>query len=82
MTEEPTGGDATVETVEQLVADLLGLEDDVRARQHSVSHLDGRWKRSGRTDLMPGRHYAIALTAMEEARLRLQEAGRLEHAQR
>lgn len=68
----------TVESAEQLMADLLGLEEDVRARQHAMGHQDQRLKRSGRTDLMPGRHYAIALTALEEARLRIGEAARLE----
>lgn len=66
-------------TVRELLDDCAALEDDVRARQQMAGReLDARHKRTGRTDLMPGRHYAIALTALEEARLRIQEAGRLE----
>lgn len=70
--------DDDVLTPEELQRDLLDFEADVRARQQSISHLDAQFKSDGRTDLMPGRHYAIALTALEEARLRIGEAGRLE----
>jgi hypothetical protein len=56
---------------------LLASEADIRALQHAQSHLDARWKKSGRTDLMPGRHLAIALTEIESARLRVGEAARL-----
>jgi hypothetical protein len=64
-------------TWDGLVEDLAASETDIRAMQHSVSHIDTRFKKAGRTDLMPGRHMAVALTALEEARLRVQEAERL-----
>jgi hypothetical protein len=64
-------------TWDGLVEDLAASETDIRAMQHSVSHIDARFKKGGRTDLMPGRHMAVALTALEEARLRVQEAERL-----
>jgi hypothetical protein len=76
MTDDVVSDD--VVSVAQLVADIIGLEGDIRARQRALGHVDARHKRTGRTDLMPGRHYAIALTALEEARLRIQEAARLE----
>jgi hypothetical protein len=69
-------------TFDGVVADLRDSEADVRALQHGASHIDRQHKQSGRTDLMPGRHLAIALTALEEARLRIDEAHRLFEAQR
>lgn len=55
------------------------LEGHVRAAQHGLpsSAKGDRLQRSGRTDLMPGRHLAIALTDLESARLRIGEAQRL-----
>jgi hypothetical protein len=42
-------------TWDGLVEDLAASETDIRAMQHSVSHIDTRFKKAGRTDLMPGR---------------------------
>jgi hypothetical protein len=61
-----------------VIADILASEADVRSLQQAIGRgVERRLKETGRTDLMPGRHYAIALTALEEARLRVQEAARL-----
>lgn len=73
----PRPSEDDVLTVRELLDDCLALESDVRARQQALPSED-RFKRSGRTDLMAGRHYAIALTDLESARLRIAEAGRLE----
>lgn len=67
-------------TPRRVIGDILATEEDVRTLQQALP--DARaFKVSGRTDLMPGRHLAIALTALEEARLRVQEAARLATAQ-
>jgi hypothetical protein len=63
--------------VSELQDAVRDLEADVRERQAKTRSIDGRRKREERTDLMPGRHYAIALTALEEARLRIGEAERV-----
>jgi hypothetical protein len=80
MTDEAHDDDAP-RTFGEIRQDLLATEADIRALQHANSHLDNRWKKAGRTDLMPGRHLAIALTEIESARLRVGEAARLiQHA--
>jgi hypothetical protein len=58
------------EAAVRLRRDVVG--DVAPARRHAA-------KRE-RADLNPVRHYAIALTDLESARLRIQEAGRLEDA--
>lgn len=69
----------TAEDLDALWESLTAFEGVVREAQHGIPNEGpkSRLQRTGRTDLMPGRHLAIALTDLESARLRIGEAARL-----